>query len=221
MLLIVPVVIVPIIVLGRRLRRLSRENQDWIAASSGNASEALLSVQTVQAFTHEERQPRRLRRGDRAELRGRAPTRIGVRAVMTVIVIALVFAGIVGVLWIGARDVRAELMTVGELVQFVIYAVMVAGSVGALSEIWGELQRAAGATERLVELLQADRRGAGSRRRRSRCRARWQGAIELRGRDVPLSRPPRRRRAGRRLACGSPRARRSRWSAPRAPARPR
>ena len=61
-----------------------------------------------------------------------------------------------GVLWVGARDVRADLMTVGELVQFVIYAVMVAGSVGALSEIWGELQRAAGATERLVELLEAE-----------------------------------------------------------------
>jgi ATP-binding cassette subfamily B protein len=74
---------------------------------------------------------------------------------MTVIVIALIFSGIVGVLWIGARDVRADVMTVGELVQFVIYAIMVAGGVAALSEIWGELQRAAGATERLSELLQA------------------------------------------------------------------
>jgi ATP-binding cassette, subfamily B, bacterial len=74
---------------------------------------------------------------------------------MTVIVIALVFAGIVGVLWMGAQDVRAGGMSVGELVQFVIYAVIVAGGVGALSEIWGELQRAAGATERIVELLSA------------------------------------------------------------------
>ena len=72
---------------------------------------------------------------------------------MTMIVIFLTFSGIVGVLWIGARDVRAGTMSPGELVQFVIYAVMVAGAVGALSEIWGELQRAAGATERLVELL--------------------------------------------------------------------
>jgi ATP-binding cassette subfamily B protein len=85
-----------------------------------------------------------------------AQTRTRVRALMTVIVIFLVFTGIVGVLWIGARDVRAGAMTPGELVQFVIYAVMVAGSVGALSEIWGELQRAAGATERLVELLNAE-----------------------------------------------------------------
>jgi ATP-binding cassette subfamily B protein len=81
--------------------------------------------------------------------------RIQTRAVMTVIVIFLVFVGVVGVLWIGARDVRTGAMSVGELIQFVIYAVMVAGAVGALSEIWGELQRAAGATERLVEMLQA------------------------------------------------------------------
>jgi ATP-binding cassette subfamily B protein len=83
-----------------------------------------------------------------------AKKRIATRAVMTIIVISLVFAGIVGVLWIGARDVRAGAMSVGELIQFLIYAIMVGGSVGALSEIWGELQRASGATERLVELLQ-------------------------------------------------------------------
>jgi ATP-binding cassette subfamily B protein len=151
-LLIVPAIVVPIIVLGRRLRQLSKENQDWIASSSGSASEALSSVQTVQAFTHEA--PTRAAFAEVTEKSfDSAKTRIGTRAVMTVIVIFLTFAGIVGVLWIGARDVRAEVMTVGELIQFVIYAVMVAGAVGALSEIWGELQRAAGATERLVELL--------------------------------------------------------------------
>src|SRR5690606_3629734 len=85
-----------------------------------------------------------------------ARARIGTRAAMTVIVIALIFSGVVGVLWIGARDVRGGDMSIGELVQFVIYAVLVAGAVGALSEIWGELQRAAGATERLVELLNAE-----------------------------------------------------------------
>ena len=154
-LLIVPLVIVPIILLGRKLRRLSRDNQDWIAASSGTASEALLSVQTVQAYTHEART-----RAAFAEVTEKsyasALTRIGTRAQLTVIVIFLVFAGIVGVLWVGARDVREGAMTAGELVQFVIYAVMVAGAVGSLSEIWGELQRAAGATERLVELLHAE-----------------------------------------------------------------
>lgn len=153
--LIVPVVIVPIIVLGRRLRVLSRENQDWIAASSGNASEALLSVQTVQAFTHEVESRVAFSEVTESSFDA-AKRRVGTRAVMTVIVISLVFAGIVGVLWIGARDVRADEMSVGELVQFVIYAVMLAGATGALSEIWGELQRAAGATERLVELLNAE-----------------------------------------------------------------
>ncbi|MEP5761411.1 MAG: ABC transporter transmembrane domain-containing protein [Litoreibacter sp.] len=151
-LLIVPFVVVPIIVLGRRLRVLSRINQDEIAASSGNASEALLSVQTVQAFTHEG--PSRKSFAQFTERAfDAARIRIGTRAVMTVIVIFLIFAGIVGVLWVGARDVQAEAMTPGELVQFLIYAIMVAGGVAALSEIWGELQRAAGATERLVELL--------------------------------------------------------------------
>ncbi|MCC5967477.1 MAG: ATP-binding cassette domain-containing protein [Natronohydrobacter sp.] len=153
-LLMVPAIIVPIVVMGRKLRRLSRENQDWIAASSGNASEALGAVQTVQANTHEA--------ASRATFDSVTETsfdvarrRIFTRAALTVIVIFLVFAGILGTLWVGARDVAAGAMTPGELAQFVIYAVIVAGSVGALSEIWSELQRAAGATERLVELLHA------------------------------------------------------------------
>lgn len=153
-LLIVPVVIVPIILLGRRLRGLSRENQDKIAESSGNASETLQAAQTVQAFTHEAQSRFQFATVTEASFDA-ARKRIGTRAIMTVIVIFLIFAGVVGVLWIGARDVRAEVISVGTLVQFVIYAVMVAGSVAALSEIWGELQRAAGATERLVELLNA------------------------------------------------------------------
>lgn len=153
--LLVPAVVVPIILLGRRLRGLSRENQDWIAVSSGNASEALLSVQTVQAFTHETQSASSF--ADVTEKSYQvARKRITTRALMTVIVIFLVFSGVVGILWVGARDVRSGGMSVGELVQFVIYSVMVAGAVGALSEIWGELQRAAGATERLVELLTAE-----------------------------------------------------------------
>ncbi|WP_417600418.1 ABC transporter transmembrane domain-containing protein [Pararhodobacter oceanensis] len=153
-LLLVPAVIVPIVVLGRRLRRLSKENQDWIAASSGNASEALGAAQTVQAFTHEGRSTEAFNVVTEKSF-DVAMIRIMTRAAMTVIIISLVFAGIVGVLWIGALDVREGLMSVGELVQFVIYSVLVAGSVGALSEIWGELQRAAGATERLMELMEA------------------------------------------------------------------
>ena len=151
-LLIVPAVVIPILTLGRRLRVLSRENQDWIADSSGSASEALTSVQTIQAFTHETLTRSSFK--DVTELSfDAARRRITTRAWMTAIVIFLVFSGIVGVLWVGARDVREGILTAGVLVQFVIYSIMVAGSVAALSEIWGELQRAAGATERLVELL--------------------------------------------------------------------
>lgn len=154
-LLIVPAVILPIILLGRRLRTLSRENQDWIANSSGKASEALLSVQTVQAFTQETKSRKDF--ADVTELSyDSSKQRITTRALMTSIVIFLVFSGVVGVLWIGAHDVREGAMSTGALVQFVIYSVMVAGAVAALSEIWGELQRAAGATERLVELLEAE-----------------------------------------------------------------
>ena len=151
-LLIVPVVIVPILVLGRKVRALGRDNQDCIAASSGRASEQLSAVQTVQAFTHEA-SSRRMFSGLTEASFVSAKRRINMRALMTVIVIFLVFVGIVGVLWVGANDVRAGVLSVGSLIQFVIYAVMVAGGVAALSEITGELQRAAGATERLVELL--------------------------------------------------------------------
>ncbi|MCL4108791.1 UNVERIFIED_CONTAM: hypothetical protein GTU68_049132 [Idotea baltica] len=153
-LLIVPTVLIPILSLGKRLRTLSRENQDWIAASSGKASEALLAVQTVQAFTHED-----ISRRDFDTVIEHSYTsakqRITLRAVMTASIIFVVFAGILTVLWIGARDVRAGGMSAGELVQFVIYAGIAAGSTAALSELWTELQRAAGAAERLTELLGA------------------------------------------------------------------
>lgn len=151
----VPLVIVPILTLGRRLRVQSRESQDRIAESSALAAEVLQAAQTVQANTHEgvtrERFSALTERAFDAARR-----RLETRAVMTTIVIFLVFSAVVGVLWVGARDVREGAMSPGELVQFVIYAVMVAGAVASLSEIWGELQRAAGATERLVELLAAE-----------------------------------------------------------------
>ncbi|RJL14209.1 ABC transporter transmembrane domain-containing protein [Paracoccus siganidrum] len=154
-LLIVPVMLLPIIIFGRRLRRLSRANQDWIAASSGAASESLLAAQTVQAYTHEARSAARFD-GVTEQSYDVALARIRTRAMMTAIVIFLIFAGVIGVLWVGARDVQEGAMTAGQLVQFVIYSILVASSAGALSEIWGELQRAAGATERLAELLTAE-----------------------------------------------------------------
>ena len=151
----VPLVIVPILALGRRLRALSRESQDRIAEGSAAASETLLAAQTVQAYTNEDAS--RARYAALAEAGfDAARRRIVARSLLTAIVIFLVFASVVGVLWMGARDVREGAMTPGELVQFVIYAVMVAGSAAALSEIWSELLRAAGATERMVELIDMD-----------------------------------------------------------------
>lgn len=148
----IPLIVFPIIILGRKVRRLSKENQDWIAQSSGDASEQLLSVQTVQAFTHESQSRGNFLRVTEHSFQS-ARKRIATRAILTAIVIFLAFSAIVGFLWMGAADVRAGNITVGELVQFMIYTIMVAGAVGALTEIWSELQRAAGATERLVELL--------------------------------------------------------------------
>jgi ATP-binding cassette subfamily B protein len=148
----IPLIIFPIIILGRKVRRLSKENQDWIAQSSGDASEQLLSAQTVQAFTHESQSRGNFHRVTEQSFIA-ARRRIATRAILTAIVIFMAFGAIVGFLWMGASDVRGGVITVGELVQFMIYTIMVAGGVAALTEIWSELQRAAGATERLVELL--------------------------------------------------------------------
>ncbi len=153
-LLVVPAVVFPILLLGRRVRKLSRDSQDRVAEASAVASETLMAAQTVQAYTHEARS--RARFGGLVEAAfNAARQRIEARAALTAIVIFMVFTCVVGVMWIGARDVMAERMTPGELGQFIFYAVFVAGAVGALSEVWGELQRAAGATERLVELVEA------------------------------------------------------------------
>ena len=154
-LLLVPIVLIPILLIGRRVRVLSKTNQDKIAESSGNASESLLAAQTVQAFTHES-QSRALFGGLTEEAFDAARQRITIRAVMTAIVIFLIFTGIVAVLWVGARDVQNGVMSAGVLVQFVIYAIMVGASVSAFAEFWGEMMRAAGATERLVELLNSE-----------------------------------------------------------------
>ncbi|MFO8126759.1 ABC transporter transmembrane domain-containing protein [Yoonia sp.] len=151
----IPVVLFPILFLGRRVRSLSKENQDLIAESSGDASEQLLSAQTVQAFTHEELSRAKFDAVTEQSYRS-ARRRIMTRAALTAIVIFMVFAAIVLFLQMGSRDVVAGEITEGGLVQFMIYTIMVGGAVAALSEVWGELQRAAGATERLVELLTAE-----------------------------------------------------------------
>jgi ATP-binding cassette subfamily B protein len=151
-LIVVPLVIVPIVVIGRRVRRLSRAAQDRIGALGSHGEETLNAVRTVQAFAQEERE-----RGDFrafAEAAFAAAARHArARAMLAGSVITLVFGAIVVVLWIGGLDVVAGRITGGELAAFVFYAAVVASAAGALSEIMGDLQRAAGATERLFELL--------------------------------------------------------------------
>lgn len=148
----IPVVLFPIMFLGRRVRSLSKENQDLIAESSGGASELLLAAQTVQAFTHEALSRAKFDEVTEQSYRS-ARRRILTRAILTALVIFMVFAAIVLFLQMGSQDVSQGQITEGGLVQFLIYTIMVGGAVAALSEVWGELQRAAGATERLIELL--------------------------------------------------------------------
>jgi ATP-binding cassette subfamily B protein len=154
MLVLIPVVVVPLIVIGRRVRSLSRASQDRIADTSGLAGETLNAIQTVQAFTLEELQSERYRKAVEDSF-VTAIRRTRVRAALTAIGITLVFAGITYVLWLGLRQVIAGTMTGGQIFQFLLYAGFVGTSAAALTEMWGEMQRAAGAMERLSELLQA------------------------------------------------------------------
>jgi len=145
-------VIAPIILFGRRVRTLSRDSQDRIADASAMAGEILNAMTTVQAFTHEKIEADRF--GASVERAfGTAIRRIRARALLTVLAIVLVFGAIVFVLWLGAHAVMQGTMTGGELGQFILYSVIVAGAAGAIAETIGEAQRAAGAMERLLELL--------------------------------------------------------------------
>jgi ATP-binding cassette subfamily B protein len=150
----VPVVIVPILFFGRRVRRLSRSSQDRIAEAGSYVGETLQNIKTVQAFNHQDTDKQVFAQRVDAALQV-AIQRITQRSVLTTVVILLVFGAVIGMMWVGGHDVLAGRITGGELTAFVFYAVIVAGSVGAISEVMGDIQRAAGAMERLVELLQA------------------------------------------------------------------
>jgi ATP-binding cassette subfamily B protein len=150
--LVVPLVVVPIIVFGRRVRRLSRASQDRIADVGAYLEETFNAIRTVQAFGHEPVD--RDRFGGRvSDALSTAVRRIRARAFLTAVVMMLVFGSVGVILWLGGHDVISGRITAGELSAFVFYAVVVAGSVGAISEVIGDLQRAAGASERLMELL--------------------------------------------------------------------
>ena len=154
-LVLFPAVLVPVLIIGRWVRRLSRDSQDRIADASGLATETLTAAQTVQAFTAEDMESRRF--GDLIRISFEtAVRRVKARAFFSMAAITGMFSALILVLWIGARAVLAGEMSGGELGQFVLYALFVAMSAAALSETWGEVQRAAGAMERLLELLAAE-----------------------------------------------------------------
>jgi ATP-binding cassette subfamily B protein len=151
---LIPAVMLPMFYFGRRVRRLSRDSQDRVADTSGLAGETLNAIQTVQAFTLEELQ--RTRYDSAVEDSFRTGIhRMRARAWMIALVVMTVFSAVTLVLWMGARSVLDGTMTGGELAQFLSYALFMSTAVGSLAELWGEVQRAAGAMERTVELLQS------------------------------------------------------------------
>lgn len=150
----IPLVILPMIIVGRRIRRQSRVTQDRVADTSGLADETLNAIQTVQAFTLEPLQSERYSEAVAESFRA-AVRRVRTRAFLTALGITMVFGAITIILWTGSRAVLAGSMSGGELAQFLMYSLFVGSSAAALSEVWGEVQRGAGAMERLAELLVA------------------------------------------------------------------
>jgi len=150
----VPVIIAPMIIVGRRIRRQSRTTQDRVADTSGLADETLNAIQTVQAFTLEPLQSERYSNAVADSFKA-AIRRVRTRAFLTALGITLVFGAITVILWTGSRAVLAGSMTGGELAQFLMYSIFVGSAAAGLSEVWGEVQRGAGAMERLSELLLA------------------------------------------------------------------
>ncbi|PDT47894.1 ABC transporter transmembrane domain-containing protein [Sinorhizobium fredii] len=148
----IPLIVFPLVGFGRSVRRRSREAQDTLAAASAYAGEAIGATRTVQAFNGEESANRRFGAAVE-EAYGAARAAIRARSALTAFAITMVFGSVVAVLWFGARDVLNGTLSAGTLSQFLLYSVFAAGSLGALSEVWGELSQAAGAAERLNELL--------------------------------------------------------------------
>lgn len=148
----VPATLIPILIMGRRVRRLSRLNQDRVGDVSAYIDESIHEIRTVQAYRHEERAREHFGKAA-AEACAAGVHRIRVKAWLISLVMLIAFCAVGVILWIGGHDVLAGRMSAGELSAFVFYAAIVASGAGTLSEVWGEIQRAAGATERLMELL--------------------------------------------------------------------
>ncbi|HEX9183493.1 MAG TPA: ABC transporter transmembrane domain-containing protein [Burkholderiales bacterium] len=150
----VPATLVPILLLGRRVRKLSRASQDRVADVAAHIDEAVHEVRTVQAYAHEDLDRAEFARHAEAAYEA-ASARIGQKAFLIAAVMLIAFCAVGVILWVGGHDVLAGRMSAGELSAFVFYAAIVATGAGTVSEVWGEIQRAAGATERLFELLDA------------------------------------------------------------------
>jgi ATP-binding cassette subfamily B protein len=151
-LLVIPLIVLPMVIFGRKVRALSRKAQDTLAASAALAQESLYSVQAVQAFGQEPRIGQQFNKATEEAFTAAADRARG-RAMLTAAIIFLAFGAIIAILWYGAQEVLSGGMTPGTLGQFLLYAAFAAGAMGSLSEVWGELQLAAGAAERLSELL--------------------------------------------------------------------
>lgn len=148
----IPLIIIPLVAFGRSVRRRSRAAQDTLANATAYASESIISVRTLQAFTNEKLATTRF--GSSVEdAFSAARSSVKARAILTAFAIFMIFSSVVAVLWFGSRDVLSGAMTPGTLGQFLLYAVFAAGALGALSEVWGELSQASGAAERLMEIL--------------------------------------------------------------------
>ena len=177
----------PIVAIGRRVRKLSRESQDRIADASALAGEILNAMPTVQAFTQERNEARRFAARSETSFVA-AVRRTKVRALLTGLIIAAVMGTIIFVLWIGAQQVQAGVLSVGELGAFVLYAALVAGGAGTLAEVWGDVMRAGGATERLLELLHAE---SAIREAAIPQRPQWGEQVSIRFEHVGFSYPAR------------------------------
>lgn len=151
----VPMVMVPMLLIGKRVKNLSRRSQDSIAEVGSYAGEAIQNIKTVQSFSQEANEKLAFNKEVEAAF-AIAKRRIRQRANMLIVVIIMMFGGLSGMLWSGGNDVISGAMTAGDLGAFVFYAMMVGISLGTLSEVYGDLQRAAGATERLLELMSVD-----------------------------------------------------------------
>jgi ATP-binding cassette subfamily B protein len=151
-LLAIPLIVLPLVAFGRWVRRLSRNAQDTLADASAYASELVGAIRTVQAYTSEQLAGARFgREVEQAYEAARVSTQA--RAVLTAIIIFIVFSSVVAILWVGSHDVLAGHISAGRLGQFVLYAAFAAAGLGQLSEVWGEVSAASGAAERLFELL--------------------------------------------------------------------